>query len=512
MLNNHYNPDVLSCIANLSSDEVFTPPELVNQMLDLLPQELFRDKSSTFLDPACKSGVFLREIAKRLDIGLEAQIPNRQKRIDHIFTKQLFGLAITQLTSLLSRRSLYCSKHANGKYSVCSQFKNESGNIRYTRIEHTWQNGRCIYCGASEQGYDRGEELESHAYSFIHTENPEDLFKMKFDVIIGNPPYQMSDGGGTGTSAKPIYHHFVEQAKKLNPRYLCMIIPSRWFSGGKGLDEFRNSMLMDECIRQIVDYESATEVFPGVDIAGGVCYFLWDRDNKGLCSVTNASSDDVYTSIRPLNEFKSFVRNGKAIPIIRKIHRAKMKTNKFLNDRVSSRRPFGLSSTYPPKKFGVPCWFTQRVGLRYADPADIVDVNHYLDKWKLLIPFAPIAGQTDFSKPVAFYYESNTRIAKPGECCSESWLVACAFSTLSEVESFKSFLFTKIVRFMLLQAVTSQNITRQYFYLIPDLMIYDRVFTDDILMKEWGLSDDEWELIDTRIKTTNYEAIIPGLM
>ena len=315
-MNNAYNPDVLNCIANLSNDEVFTPPELANKMLDLLPQELFCSPKTTFLDPFTKSGVFLREIVKRLDRGLEKQMPDRQQRIDHILHHQVFGIACTELTSLLSRRSVYCSKFANGKYSI-SRFSNPEGNILYRNITHTWVNGKCKYCGASQTVYDRGSEAEQYAYMFIHTDNPNKFFNnMKFDVIVGNPPYQLNDGGGSrGISASPIYHLFVDTAKRLKPKYITLVIPSRWYAGGKGLENFRHEMLNDDRISKLVDFPKSRDCFSSVDIAGGACYFLWSANHRGLCSFTSSINSVTTTTERKLSEFDIFIRDNHYCPV-----------------------------------------------------------------------------------------------------------------------------------------------------------------------------------------------------
>jgi site-specific DNA-methyltransferase (adenine-specific) len=466
---------------------------------------LWADPKVRFLDPCTKSGVFLREITRRLTACLADAIPDLQQRVNHILKHQVFGIGITQLTSLLARRSVYCSKYANGAHSIAKGFSDEGGNIWFQRTEHTWDGDRCRYCGAGRSVFDRAEALETHAYAFIHTKNIQprlsEIFKskMQFDVIIGNPPYQLSDGG-FGMSAAPIYHTFVEQAKSLEPRYLSMVIPARWYAGGKGLDEFRERMLADTRIRRLIDFENSSDLFPGVDIAGGVCYFLWDRDHPGLCEVSNVLGDQKFSDIRSLSEFPTLIRHSKAVPIVRKILAAQKHPYKTLAAVVSARKPFGLPTNYVPCSTGIPCWFTQRIGLKFAKKSDISDSGSALHKWKLLIPKAPIAGQTDFSKPVGFYYHGNTKIAKPGECCTESWLVACAFESEREAVHFRTYLFTKITRFLLLQTVVSQDVTRDKFAFIPDFGRYNREYNDDYLRQLWSITDDEWNFIDSKIK------------
>ncbi|MFZ1736193.1 MAG: Eco57I restriction-modification methylase domain-containing protein [Candidatus Moraniibacteriota bacterium] len=491
----NYNPDVLSCLANLSNDEVFTPPSIVNQMLDLLPEEIWSDENATFLDPATKTGVFLREIAKRLMVGLEADIPDRQNRINHIFTKQLFGIAITDITALLSRRSVYCSKNANGKYSVTKGFDDSQGNIRFDRIEHTWQNGNCHYCGASQSEYDRDSELESHAYQFIHTDDPEEIFKMQFDVIVGNPPYQLSDGG-FGRSASPIYHKFVEQAKKLKPKYLTMIIPSRWFGGGKGLNEFRNQMLNDDRIRKVVDYEDSSEVFPGVSVAGGICYFLWERDNRGLCEMLNMRNVVEATSQRRLNEFNVFIRHNQAVSIVRKVL---VNDEIRMNEQVSSYKPFGLRTYEKPQKTGDITLHWQKGEGPYKRKDITVGVE-MIDRWKVILSRSghEHAGNpgSDGKRRVL----SKSVILQPGVICTETYLVVGSYATQDEAKNLLTFMRTRFFRFLMSILMYSHGITKDTFTFIPILDMKVR-WTDQELYKRYGLNDDEVRFIESRIRS-----------
>jgi site-specific DNA-methyltransferase (adenine-specific) len=494
LISSNYNPDVLNCLANLSSDEVFTPPKLVNEILDLLPQELFADENTTFLDPVCKTGVFLREIAKRLDAGLVEKIPNQQKRIDHIFSKQLYGIAITDLTALLSRRSLYCSKSANGKYSVCESFDDQHGNIRFERIEHTWKNGRCLFCGANQKNYTRGDDLETHAYEFIHTSDPEEIFKMKFDVIIGNPPYQMSDGG-FGRSATPIYQKFVQQAKKLNPRFLTMIIPSRWFAGGKGLNEFRSEMLNDNHIRKLVDFEDAGDCFPGVDIAGGICYFLWERDTTGACEVVNICNGKESIATRTLNEFNTFIRHSQAVPIIRKVL-SKKENN--MSEKVSSRKPFGLPTNARPTMSGdIKLRWNNGEGL--YERKNISIGTEMIDDWKVITSKVSYdhAGQPD--KNGMRKVLSIVDILPPGTICTETYIVTGSFKDKNSAENLGSYLKTKFLRFLVSQLSFSQDITKDRFFFVPVLDMTHK-WTDEMLYTRYGLTDDEIEFIESKIR------------
>ncbi|MFA7169723.1 MAG: Eco57I restriction-modification methylase domain-containing protein [Candidatus Paceibacterota bacterium] len=498
-LQTNYNPDVLSCLANLSNDEVFTPPALVNQILDLLPKELWSDKDAKFLDPVSKSGVFLREITLRLIDGLEKEIPDRQERINHICQNQIYGIAITELTSLLSRRSVYCSKKANGKYSIGDNFKNEQGNIIFKRVEHTWQNGKCIFCNANQSEYDRDDALESHAYRFIHEDNPSIIFKnMKFDVIIGNPPYQLNDGGGLGTSATPIYQKFVEQAKKLNPRYLTMIIPARWYSGGKGLDDFRKNMLEDNRMRQIVDFPEAIDCFPGVQIKGGVCYFLWDRDNQGNCTVSTSRKGEIVSEMaRPLLEVgaETFIRYNEAISILKKVQAFKEPS---LSENISSRKPFGLDSNFA--NFSKQETKTRKIKLYrygeigYIDESQVLKNKKLIRKTKVLISKAG-SGSDTFPHQIL----GVPIIAKPNSICTETYLVVGDFDNKTMAENLVSYICTRFFRFMVSLTKNTQNAPKGVYVFVP-VQDMKQKWTDEKLYQKYGITKKEQSFIESLIR------------
>lgn len=493
-----YKPDVLSCLADLSNDEVFTPPSVVNDMLDMLPQELFESPDTTFLDPVCKSGVFLREIAKRLIKGLEDKIPDLQERIDHIFQKQLYGIAITELTSLLSRRSVYCSKYPNSKYSV-SQFDDVQGNIRYKNTQHEWVKGKCCFCGAteSEYGTQKREGMESHAYEFIHTTKPQEIYNMKFDVIIGNPPYQLNVGVEKDNYAIPIYQKFVEQAKKLKPRYLTMIIPARWYAGGRGLDDFRNEMLHDRRIRVIHDYYNSVDCFPGVDIAGGVCFFLWDNEHPGQCQVFNHVGKEIISSaIRPLLEpnMKSFIRNNGAINILRKVQSFNESTFDTL---ISPQTPFGFVSSF--RDFS-PLYENGMVKYYTYGYSGYVKYNQIKKNQQLIAPHKVYISKAYGERgEYPYFFLGKPFYGEPNSCCSQSYLVIGPFADKNVCENVISYIKTRFFRFFVMLKKNAQDNMSYVFECVP-IQDFSKPWTDAELYAKYKLSQDEIDFIESMIR------------
>lgn len=525
-----HNPDVLTSIANLSNDEVFTPPELANQMLDSLAEgwaeandgaNLWSDSSVTFLDPVAKSGVFLREIVRRLTAGLPESIPDLDERVDHILTRQVFGIGITELTSLLSRRSVYCSKKANGEHSIAKSFSTAAGNIWFERTEHTWEGGtrktqtdprtgrettvhvdrRCRYCRAGEGDYGRGDDLETHAYAFIHTDDIKarvaEMFggDMQFDVIIGNPPYQLSDGG-YGTSAAPIYQLFVERALDLEPRFAVFVTPSRWFAGGKGLNAFRARLLSDRRMRSIVDYPKLYEAFPGVKIRGGVSYFLWDREHDGPCTIqTMWDGKPVGEPVaRYLDAYDVLIRRNEAVPVLEKVRAQGEET---LDALVSSRKPFGLATNFhgraTAKRLADPVKLFGSRKVTWIERSELVQNDSWVDDWKVLmtaVQGTSAAVETKFlSKPI---------IAGPGTACTETYLVAGRFSNEEEANRFALYLRTRFVRFLVSLRKSTQHATRDVYAFVPDIPM-DREWTDALLYERYGLSSEEIAFIESQV-------------
>ena len=511
------NPDVLTCIANLSNDEVFTPPEFANRMLDTLAEawatdhggaNIWADKTVKFLDPFAKSGVFLREITSRLTKGLANDMPNLDERVNHILTKQLFGIGITYLTSLLARRSVYCSKHAKGKHSIAKGFASDDGNIWFKRTEHAWVAGRCKYCGASKNTFDRGEGLETHAYAFIHTDDIKtriaELFggDMQFDVIIGNPPYQMTGGGG-GTNDSPIYNLFVQQAMRLEPRFLSMVIPSRWMAGGRGMDEFRKTMLSDRHISNLVDYPNSGQVFPGVDLKSGVCYFLWDHTHDGNCAVTLIRDDDVVgPTNRKLDEYDVFIRDERAALILKKV--LKQKESSF-EDLLTGDTPFGLATNFTafrssePGKGEVKVYASSNAGRRSgAMKRSLISKNaHLIDTWKVLAPQAGPGNSGGHVLPDMVLGKPS--VAEPNSVCTQTWIVAGPLKSKKQAEIVARYLQTSFVRFLVSLRKISQHAMKGVYRWVPQ-QNWNQDWTDETLYEKYGITKDEVAFINSMIR------------
>ncbi len=511
------NPDVLTCIANLSNDEVFTPPEFANRMLDTLAEAwaanhggatLWTDKTVKFLDPCTKSGVFLREITSRLTKGLAQEMPDLDKRVNHILTKQVFGIGITQITSLLARRSVYCSKHANGKHSIAKSFASDDGNIWFLRLKHTWSADKCKYCGAGRSVFDRAEGLETHAYAFIHTDNIKtrlaEIFggNMQFDVIIGNPPYQLASDGGTRDV--PIYQHFVEQAKRLDPRFLAMVIPSRWMASGLGLSDFRQAVLNDRRMRELVDYPAANDVFPGVEVKAGVCYFLWDASHNGDCKVTTIRGDEVVGPIqRNLGEYDVFVRDARAVSIL---HKVAAQGEASINTILARDKEFGWTSNFDgfhekERPGDVPLYYIRKMkrDVGYIGRKAVTKSDQMIDTWKVLVPQAFNGGDA-----VPHQILGKPLIAPSPSVCTQSFLFFNVGS-LKAAKSLQSYYTTRFFRFLVSVRKITQHATHSTYVWVP-MQTWDRTWTDEALYAKYGITKKEQAYIESQVRAMSLAA------
>ncbi|WP_028244758.1 Eco57I restriction-modification methylase domain-containing protein [Pseudoclavibacter soli] len=541
-----HNPDVLTCIANLSNDEVFTPPEFADEMLDTLAEawaadhggaSIWANPEVTFLDPCTKSGVFLRQITKRLVDGLVEQIPDLQQRVDHVLTKQVFGIGITQLTALLARRSVYCSKNATGPHSIAHGFDREWGNIWFERTEHDWVQrkterrahpltgddqrielegtGRCRFCGASEAAYARGDVRETHAYDFIHSDDIEVQLAehfgadMQFDVIIGNPPYQLSkDDAGQNVGA--IYDRFVEQAVELEPKFLIMVIPARWMAGGKetgNLGRFRDWMLNSRQLQVLVDYPVSKEVFTGVDVKGGICYFLWNSSHHGGVQVKSVRDHEASPSMmRQLNEFDVYIREPRAVQILRKV--ASHGESSF-KGKVSSRDPFGpvLGSKFTdyrrtPAAGDVQLYFNLdgKRDRAWADRAAATKNQQLIDAWKLLVPEAA----SDGGQKVPDIVLGKPIVAAPPSLATLTYLTIGPFQSVDETRNARSYYCTKFFRFLVSLRKITQHAPQSVYTFVPT-QDFSRPWTDADLYAKYSLTDDEIAFIESMIRPMEVE-------
>lgn len=331
--------------------------------------------------------------------------------------------------------------------------------------------------------------------------------RMKFDAVVGNPPYQIMDGGAKA-SATPVYQYFVTQSQQIAPKYVSMIMPARWYAGGKGLDDFRSTMLNQSQIRYLTDISNSAECFPGVNIAGGICYFLWEKSYNAACTVINIRDGKHISKVeRNLNEYDYFVRDNIALTIIRKVLN---RNESLLKNVVFSRNYFSLPTTITgstTKKDGYIQVLTSK-GLLYVKDTKVSDKDNLLGKYKVIITYAMSGG----NKPTSdgnYQILSSLKVLNPYEACTETYLILDTFDDKQQAKNMTSYAATKFFRFLLLQALSSIHITKDKFCFVP---VQDFTDNSDIdwsqpipeidkqLYAKYGLDDSEIEFIESMIK------------
>ena len=495
--------------------EVFTAEREVNDMLDMVAQEC-RRIDSRFLEPACGDGNFLAEILRR-KLGAAGkkydESPSDYEKNAVLAASSIYGVDI-MLDNIIRCRQRMLEIWNEEYKAVCG---NECGRKTQDDVKHIFEKN--IVCGnalslmrADENGCDTklpivfsewtavspaGLRQKDYVFSEILMDGAvgdENVSGLKFDVIISNPPYQMNDGGAQA-SAKPLYHKFIQQAKKLNPRYLTMIVPSRWFAGGKGLDSFRNEMLHDTRICRLHDYPDASDCFPGVEIKGGVCYFLWDRDYCGECEVLTHSKGRIVSSMkRPLLEKDHgiFVRDNKAVEILKKVQ-------KFGEDSfalvVSARKPFAFPTNfkdfYECRKNDSDLKIYANHSEGYIERKRVEKNQDWIARWKVLVPEAIGSGDTKTDRV-------NPILAGPGEICTETYLVVGPCESKTEAENMIAYIQTRFFHFMLGLKKITQHTTSKVYEFVPQQDFSIR-WTDKLLYEKYGLTDKEAEYVEALV-------------
>ncbi|MFT3985483.1 MAG: Eco57I restriction-modification methylase domain-containing protein [Lachnospiraceae bacterium] len=334
--------------------------------------------------------------------------------------------------------------------------------------------------------------------------------ELKFDAIVGNPPYQIMDGGGKGYSAKPVYNFFIEQAKNIMPCYVSMVTPSRWFAGGKGLDSFRESMLSDTHLAKIVDYADNEILFKGVSIVGGVNYFLWSREYDGECEVTSIRGDDGVTLMRNLSEYDIFIRNNNAIQLI---HRVESDAIPKMDTVVYARNVFGISSDYrgtdqKTEKNTLAMFCSQKsnsMGISYISSDAVVKEHELISKYKVIIgKVVPRGGEVGVDPSIGYRVISTIQVLCPDSVFTDSYLLLATFDTEQEAINFAKYMCLKFPRFLLHETYSSMNISKNNFRFVPFLN-FEKEWTDKELYEKFNCSDAEIKMIDSIIRPMEYE-------